>query len=80
LGWYFPSLPKNFFVHLYYKLRYAFAKTKIREKLSGNSLLFRSLGEGQLGLLDDFRTLKWVEIIPYPEMLLKQSKELLQIT
>jgi hypothetical protein len=39
-----------------------------------------SEGRFLLGVVDDFRTLNWVEMIKYPELILQQSKELLQIT
>jgi len=32
-----------------------------------------------LGVVDDFRTFEWVETIKFPELILQQSKELLQL-
>jgi len=32
---------------------------------------------GWLGVVDDFRTAKWAELVPYPGLVLSQSKELL---
>jgi len=33
-----------------------------------------------MGIVDDFRTADWVELIPYPQLTMEQSQKLLQLT
>ena len=39
--------------------------------------LRRKRDEEVLGVVDDFRTFDWVEMVKYPELVLTQSKQLL---